>query len=59
MTVRFEIRRASGYQPYFARAVAVSNGNVLMHSETYAHKSDAIHVANIMKKPGDQVVDYT
>ena len=59
MGVRYEIRRASGTQPYYARAVSLGNHKVLMTSETYYAKSDAIHVANLMKGPGDTVVDLT
>jgi uncharacterized protein YegP (UPF0339 family) len=57
MGVKYEIRRATGVQPFYARAV--SNGNVLMHSETYYNKTDAVNVANVMKGPGDTVVDLT
>lgn len=59
MGVRYEIRRASGTQPYYARAVSSGNHKVLMTSETYYNKSDAIAVCNLMKGNGDTVVDLT
>lgn len=59
MAVRYEIRRASGTQPYYARAVSTGNHKVLMTSETYYNKSDAIAVCNLMKGTGDTVVDLT
>jgi len=59
--IRFEIRRAAGSQPYYCRAVSVGNSGVLMTSETYHAKADAMRVAEIMRggSGGAQVVDLT
>lgn len=59
MGVRYEIRRAAGSQPYYARAVSPGNSEVLMTSETYYTKASALNVATIMKGPDDTVVDLT
>lgn len=49
--LRFEIRRStSSFQPYYCRAVSIGNNAVLMTSETYRAKQDAINVANLMKR---------
>lgn len=58
MAVRVEVRRSNGYQPYYARAVSTGNGKVLMTSETYYNKSDAVHVANLIAG-GGTVTDLT
>ncbi|MDQ7911477.1 hypothetical protein RB614_44030 [Phytohabitans sp. ZYX-F-186] len=60
--VRYEIRRSSSSsQPYYCRAVSTGNNAVLMTSETYRAKADAVNVANIMKggSGGATVVDLT
>jgi uncharacterized protein YegP (UPF0339 family) len=60
--LRYEIRKGSSpYQPYYCRAVSVGNNAVLMTSETYRTKADAVHLANLMKggSAGAAVVDLT
>ena len=60
--VRYEIRRGSAYaQPFYCRAVSVANGQVLMTSETYRSKSDAVHVAELIRGSGSSasIVDLT
>jgi uncharacterized protein YegP (UPF0339 family) len=59
--VRCEIRRGSAYaQPYYCRAVSAANGQVLMTSETYRNKSDAVRVAELMRGSGGaSIVDLT
>jgi uncharacterized protein YegP (UPF0339 family) len=59
--VRYEIRRGSAYpQPFYCRAVSVANGQVLMTSETYRSKRDAVHVAELMRGSGGaSIVDLT
>jgi uncharacterized protein YegP (UPF0339 family) len=60
--VRYEVRRGSSlYQPYYCRAVSTGNNAVLMTSETYQAKADAIRVANLMKQGsvGATLVDLT
>lgn len=44
----FQIRKATGTQPYYWRAVA-SNGRVLCHSETYANRADARAAVDTVK----------
>jgi hypothetical protein len=58
MAVQVQVRRASGNQPYYARAVSSGNSKVLMTSETYYNKSDAVSVANLIAG-GGTVVDLT
>jgi uncharacterized protein YegP (UPF0339 family) len=58
MAVRVEVRRASGIQPYYARAVSTGNSKVLMTSETYYNKSDALSVARLIAG-GGTVADLT
>jgi uncharacterized protein YegP (UPF0339 family) len=57
--VEFQIRRASGIQPYYCRAVSSGNHTTLMTSETYRNKTDAIHVARLVGGPNAKIVDYT
>jgi uncharacterized protein YegP (UPF0339 family) len=47
--VRYEVRRARGAQSFYCRAVWTGNGQVLMTSETYVAKADAVHVANLLR----------
>jgi uncharacterized protein YegP (UPF0339 family) len=58
MAVQVQVRRANGPQPHYARAVSTGNNKVLMTSETYHSKSDAVHVANLIAG-GGTVVDLT
>ena len=60
--VRYEIRRSnSTWQPYYFRAVSVSNNAVLATSETYVSKADAMRAVNILRgySSGASVVDLT
>ncbi|GAA0439443.1 hypothetical protein Aca07nite_49000 [Actinoplanes capillaceus] len=60
--IRYEVRKGSSpYQRYYCRAVSTGNNAVLMTSETYHAKADAIYVANLMKggSAGATVVDLT
>ena len=57
--VEFQIRRATGTQPYYCRAVSTGNYAVLMTSETYWSKGDAINVARLVGGPNAKIVDYT
>jgi len=61
VVVRYEIRRGGAYtQPYYCRAVSTANGQVLMTSEIYRSKTDAIHVAELMRGSGGaSIVDLT
>jgi uncharacterized protein YegP (UPF0339 family) len=48
--IQLQVRRStSPTQPYYCRAVESGNSAVLMTSETYRAKADAVHVANLMK----------
>lgn len=58
MAVQVQVRRASGTQPYYARAISTGNNKVLMTSETYYNKSDAVGVAQLIAG-GGTVVDLT
>jgi uncharacterized protein YegP (UPF0339 family) len=62
VAIQYQIRRAnSTLQPYYCRAVETGNSSVLMTSETYRTKADALRVANLMKSggPGATIVDQT
>jgi uncharacterized protein YegP (UPF0339 family) len=62
MAIRYEIRRGNSLsQPYYCRAVSTGNNGVLMISEMYRSKTDAVNVANLMKggSAGATVVDLT
>ena len=62
MALQYQIRRsADRVQPYYCRAYETGNRAVLMTSETYWNKSDAINVARLMKagSPSAEIVDVT
>lgn len=55
--MQFELRRASGAQPWYW-LIRASNGQVLATSETYYERADAISAVNSVQKNAASALFY-